>query len=197
MSTATRPESARPRAGGRRPRRYDPSAPEPEFTFEVVDGFIVRKPVGAKEFDIATRLHDALSPVVRAAGLGRVYPGLGYALPAGHRRKPDVSILSFARWPDGRPFPPGDFVPVVPELAVEVISPRERTFNTLGKVHEYFRAGVSAVWLILPNVEHVYCYDSPAAVRVLTRTDELTGDPIIPGFRLPVADLFPPAAPTP
>ncbi|MBX9581245.1 MAG: Uma2 family endonuclease [Gemmataceae bacterium] len=197
MNTATRPEAARPRADGRRPRRYDPTAPEPEFTFEVVDGLVVRKPVGAKEFDIATRLHNALIPVLAASGFGRSYPGLGYALPGGRGRKPDVSVLSFARWADGHLFPPGDFVPVVPELAVEVISPREKTHATLAKVQEYFAAGVSAVWLVFPNIQQVYCYDSPTAVRVLSRADELAGDPVVPGFRLAVADLFPPAAPTP
>lgn len=182
-------------ANGTPPRlvRYDPAAPEPEFRFEVVNDYIVRKPMGWQEFDIATALHDALSPFVRASGIGRSYPGIGYALPGGPRRKPDVSVLSFARWPAGRTQPRGDFIPVAPELAVEVVSPRELTFATLNKVEEYFRAGVSAVWLVLPHVGRVYYYSSPSDIRVFSRGDDLTGDPVIPGFRVAVADLFPPA----
>lgn len=182
-------------ANGTPPRlvRYDPTAEEPEFTFEVIGDYIVRKTVGARETRLANVLHNALSPVVEAAGLGRSFVGLGYTLPGGGRRpKPDVSFLSEARWPAGREFPPGDFVPVVPELAVEVISPHELADAMLGKVEQYFRAGVSAVWLVLPRVGRVYCYSSPADIRVFSRGDDLTGDPVVPGFRLPLADLFPP-----
>ena len=57
---------------------------------------------------------------------------------------------------------------------------------------------VAAVWLIVPHTHRVYCFDSPTAVRVLTRGDDLTGDAVVPGFRMPVAELFPFAAePTP
>ncbi|MBX9625490.1 MAG: Uma2 family endonuclease [Gemmataceae bacterium] len=187
-------------ANGNPPRlvRYDPSAPGPEYRFEVVNDYIVRKPVGWKEMRIAAILDNALAPAVRAAGVGRSYQGMGYDLPGGGRRpKPDVSVLSFARWPDDRDEPDGDFVPAVPELAVEVVSPHELADTVFGKVAQYFRAGVAAVWIVLPRVGQVHCYDSPTAVRVLTRADELTGDPVVPGFRLPVADLFPPSAPTP
>lgn len=55
-----------------------------------------------------------------------------------------------------------------------------------------FEGGVRAVWAVFPNVGLVYCYTSPNAVRVLSRSDELTGEPVVPGFRLPLADLFPP-----
>lgn len=188
-------------ANGNPPRlvRYDPAAPEPEFRFEVIDDFIVRKPVGAQETRLADRLARRLAPFVYDSRLGEVHAGLGYELPGGGRRpKPDVSVLSFARWPEDRPFPPGDFVPAVPELAVEVVSPNELADTVFGKVAQYFRAGVSAVWVVVPRVEQVHCYDSPAASRILTREDVLTGEPVAPGFRMAVADLFgpvPPAAP--
>jgi Uma2 family endonuclease len=173
--------------------RYDPAAPEPEFLFEVVDGFIVRKTVGASEVRLANTLNRFLAPFVDAGGLGQSFIELGYDLPGGGpRRKPDVSFVSEQRWPRSRPFPEGDFVPVAPEMAVEVVSPHELAYTVFSKIEQYFRAGVLAVWVVLPNVRQVYCYTSPTAVRILSRDNELTGDPIIPGFRLPLADLFPP-----
>ena len=176
--------------------RYDPTTEEPEFLFEVIDGYIVRKTVGAKEVRLANLLRDALSPFVRAAGLGQSYIELGYELPGGGpRRKPDVSVLSEQRWPASREFPDGDFVPVAPDLAVEVISPHELANVMFGKVEQYFRAGVSAVWVVLPVFARVYCYSSPTAVRILSRDDVLTGDAVVPGFHLPLADLFPPPPP--
>ena len=172
--------------------RYDPFAQEADFLFEVIDDFIVRKTVGAKEIRISSTLHEYLAPFVRANGVGRAFHELGYDLPGGGpRRKPDVSFLSESRWPRNREFPLGDFVPTMPELAVEVISPHELAHVMFAKLEQYFRAGVSAVWLILPHTQRVYCYDSPTAVRILTRDDELTGDPAIPGFHMPVAHLFP------
>ena len=86
-------------------------------------------------------------------------------------------------------------MPVAPELAVEVVSPHELANTMFGKVAQYFRAGVKAVWLVLPQQEQVYAYNSPTAVRILSRSDDLTGDAVVPGFRLPLVDLFPPPEP--
>ena len=65
-------------------------------------------------------------------------------------------------------------------------------FDVIDKLHEYFRHGVRQVWLIFSNVGQVYVYTSPAAVRILDRTDTLTGGDLLPGFTSLVADLFPP-----
>ena len=181
-------------ANGNPPRllKYDPAAAEPDFLYEVIHDRIVRKTVGAKEIGISSALHEFLAPFVRFQGLGRGFHELGYDLPGGGpRRKPDVSFLSFGRWPQGRPFPPGDFVPVAPDLAVEVVSPRELAHVMFDKVEQYFRAGVSAVWLVVPHTQRVYCFSSPSEIRVFTRVDELPGDSMVPGFRLPLAELFP------
>ena len=44
--------------------------------------------------------------------------------------------------------------------------------------------GVQLVWVVYPSVEQVHVYSSPTSVRILTRADELSGDPVVPGFRL-------------
>jgi Uma2 family endonuclease len=171
---------------------YDPDKPEPEFLFEVVDDFVVRKTVGAREIRIANILNNLLMRVVAKKRVGAVYVELGYELPNTNRarRKPDVSVLSFDRWPADREFPPGDFIPAAPDLAVEVISPHEKVRTTTRKLREYFRGGVRVVWLVQPEVEQVHVYTSIKDVSILTRDEVLTGDPVVPGFRLTVADLF-------
>jgi hypothetical protein len=60
------------------------------------------------------------------------------------------------------------------------------------RVDAAFAGGVNAVWVVFPNVEHVYCYSSSTDVHILSRGEELTGEPIVPGFRLALNDLFPP-----
>jgi Uma2 family endonuclease len=61
----------------------------------------------------------------------------------------------------------------------------------MDKVREYFQAGVRLVWVFYPRHQLVHVYESLIAVRGLTRTDTLTCDPVLPGFRLPLTELFP------
>ena len=51
-------------------------------------------------------------------------------------------------------------------------------------------SGVERVWVIYPTVASVYDYDSPSSVRILTRDETVEGGTLLPGFRLPLAELF-------
>ena len=62
----------------------------------------------------------------------------------------------------------------------------------MDKMVEYFTAGCKAVWIVWPNLEQVHVYDSPTSVRIFAQGDVLEGDPVVPGFRLAIAVLFPP-----
>ncbi|MBY0514882.1 MAG: Uma2 family endonuclease [Gemmataceae bacterium] len=169
-----------------------PEVAEHDQLYEVVNGTRVEKKVGAPEVLLANELHALLAPFARPA-LGWSFVEMSFALPVvGNERKPDLAFVSYGRWPRDRRIPRVNALPVAPDLVVEVISPYELTWATFTKVEEYFRAGVTQVWLILPHVERAYLYSSPTAVRILSRGDELTGDPVVPGFRLPLNDLFPP-----
>jgi Uma2 family endonuclease len=108
----------------------------------------------------------------------------------GRKRRPDVAFVSFERWPRQRHIPRTEAWEVVPNLAVEVVSRTDSADHVVGKVAEYFHAGVERVWVVWPSQEHLYVYDSPTQVRILTRTDVLQGEPILPHFRLPLAELF-------
>ncbi len=84
-------------------------------------------------------------------------------------------------------------------LAICVIAPTAETtaWEVMERLSDAFKRGVDRVWLLISQAESVYVFDNPAGGRGLTRADELTGDPIIPGFRVAVADLFPLTEPTP
>ncbi len=58
------------------------------------------------------------------------------------------------------------------------------------KVAEYFVAGVTVVWVIYPKCQQVHVYESLTDVRGLTRADDLDGGTVLPGFRLPLTELF-------
>lgn len=79
---------------------------------------------------------------------------------------------------------------VVPDLAVEIVSPNDLVEKLFEKIDEYFALGVKQVWVVSPSVEKVYVYESPAKARILTAADVLDGGALLPGFRLKIAELF-------
>jgi Uma2 family endonuclease len=160
--------------------------------YEVVNGVYVEKPMGVVENLIANILIERLRPFCRANQLGHAVMEVLFEIPnSGNDRKPDVAFVSFARWPTDRPLPRVNAWPITPDLAVEVISPTDKAFDVIQKVQEYFASGVRQVWHVYSHTEQVFIFDSPTVVRVLTRTDELTAEPVVPGFRMPMAELFP------
>jgi Uma2 family endonuclease len=106
------------------------------------------------------------------------------------KRRPDVAFVLYDRWPPQQRVPRTEAWNVVPNLAVEIVSPTDRADDLMNKVTEYFCAGVERVWVIFPAQEHVYVYESPTTVRILTRADALQGEPLLPDFRLPLAAFF-------
>jgi Uma2 family endonuclease len=106
-------------------------------------------------------------------------------------RRPEISFVSFARWPAGRPMSlTAEAWDVVPDLAVQVISPKDLAGELVCKIAEYFQAGVRLVWVVYPTHRLVYVYERSNQVRVLMKSDTLDGGHVLPGFRLPLDRLF-------
>jgi Uma2 family endonuclease len=164
-----------------------------DVLYEVVDDQVVElAPMGAYEVRLATLLAARLEIVAQQHQLGRAVQEMLFDLTVvtGRKRRPDVAFVSFDRWPQYRRIPRTDAWAVVPNLAVEVVSRTDSVDYLVDKIAEYFHAGVERVWVVFPSQAQVYVYDSPTSVRILTRTDELSGDPILPNFRLPLVELF-------
>ena len=165
---------------------------EPDGLYEVVDGRIQEKDMGAFEADIAKVLLLAINDYLRTNPLGSIHIELLFQIDpvANTRRRPDVAFLSAERWPLGKRPPRQAAWEVVPDLAIEVVSPGNQFCDEVRKIDDYFRAGVRLVWYVLPDNDRVYVYDSPFSVRILPDTEALDGGAVLPGFRLPLADLF-------
>src|SRR5499426_1979617 len=164
-----------------------------EPLYEIVNGQRVElPPMSAYTTWIASRLHLRLGLYAEDKGLGVSVSEMLFVLDAEHnlRRRPDVAFVSTVRWPLDRALPETGDWEVVPDLAVEVISPNDIFKDVLAKVREYFHYGVQVVWVVAPEEQQVYVYDSPTHVRIMTGQDELTGGEIVPGFRLPLVHLF-------
>lgn len=162
--------------------------------YEVIDGQIVEMPdMSTNSTVVGTRLSFSLTQFGFAHNLGEAHPDTLFKLPlpVDRNRRPDVAFVPFSRWPRNRRLPTTNAWEVLPELAVEVISPNDFADGIVEKIKEYFDAGVTRVWVVYPRFEVVYVYESFTTVTILTRVQELTGEPFLPGFRLPLAELFP------
>jgi len=187
MSTATIPTPARAIA---------PGADLSEILYEVVDGILVEKPpLGSYEYGLAYRFGVKLSQIADALRLGQVWVEMLYDFRpiVNRQRRPDVSFTSVDRFPIDRlpPRRPSAWR-MVPDLAVEIVSPSNLADEVEEKVEEYFRVGVSRVWVVHPNYAKIYVYEAPASVRALGRGQVLTDEALFPGFRLNLDEFFGP-----
>jgi Uma2 family endonuclease len=166
---------------------------EPDSLYEVVNGRIVEKPeMGAFQVRVASILFRILGQFAWANKLGNVDSEMLFLLDpdSGLKRRPDLAFVSYERWPKKRPIPRTAAWNVVPDLAIEVISPTNLAEEVIVKINEYFRVGAPRVWVIYPIVEQVYVYESSTSVRILTRADRLEDESILAGFSMPLAELF-------
>ncbi len=161
-----------------------------ESLYEVVRGQRVEKSMSTLASLIAATLHVHLGSFLLKQPYGRAWPETLFIIDeeADLRRRPDVAFVSKERWPLDKPIPKEGDWHVVPDLAVEVVSPNDRFQDVIAKMQEYFSYQVKQVWLVLPVQKQVYVYDSPTRVRILSLGDELDASPVVPGFRIPLAD---------
>jgi Uma2 family endonuclease len=164
-----------------------------DIRYEVVDNQIRElPPMSARETYLASTLLRILGTFAWTAGLGHVTAEmLHLIIPAkGLQRRPDLSFVSFKRWPRDRRVPRSNAWDVVPNLAIEVVSPTNTANGVMGKTKEYFEAGVERVWVIYPDFAEIYDYTSPTSVQILTRDQTLDGGTVLPGLQLPLTEVF-------
>ena len=159
-------------------------------TCELIDGILVEKDVSWDASVIAAEIIFLIKRFLRERRLGGKVAGeQGMTwLPVGRLRGPDVSYVSPAKLsagPQRRPYPD-----LVPDLAVEVLSPGNTRQEMDEKLDDYFASGVELVWLVEPDAKTVRVYTARDAVTTLNETDTLDGGSVLPGFAVKVADLF-------
>jgi Uma2 family endonuclease len=168
---------------------------EPEGRYEVAGGIILEKPaMGAYEAWVASALFRALVTAPGTSTMGRVVSEMLFIIDASRdiERRPDLAFVSFERWGRDRAVSRAAAWDVVPDLAVEVVSPNNKTLDDARKVEDYFRAGARAVWLLFPDPEvaKVYAYTSPTALTIIPLGGVLDGGAVVPGFQVDVKELL-------
>lgn len=166
---------------------------ENEHLVELVRGRVIREPrPGAQHGQLTVRLGSSLHAHVRERELGIVLADFGVVLSVDPPtvRGPDIAFIAAENLPpEGAPV---GFWPGGPDLAVEILSPSNRAAEIREKVLEYLAAGSGLVWVVEPRGRSVTTYRSRTDVRTLTVSDTLEGGDVLPGFRLPISEIFAP-----
>jgi Uma2 family endonuclease len=158
--------------------------------YELVDGILVEKGMGYQESVIAGFFVQVLGAFVRARKLGHVATADGMMeILSGMVRIPNASYISWDRLP-GRKMPTSPVPNIVPDLAVEVLSQSNTKAEMARKRREYASAGVRLVWEVDLQARVVIVYGDDGTSRTLKVGDTLTGENVLPGFSVPVADIF-------
>lgn len=183
------------------PMRVDDlaSLPDDNWIYEIVDGRLVRMPgSGSEASRIAINLILALGPFVKLHKLGDVtgpdgtydltLPGDQYATAL----TPDVAYVRAGRLAAMGTPEAKKYAKVAPDLAAEIVSPSQYHPEMDAKARLFLARGVRLVWVIWPTAQEVDVWrpGSMTPVATLHANDTLDGLDVLPGFTLPVAELF-------
>jgi Uma2 family endonuclease len=157
---------------------------------ELVDGVLVEKGMGFRESFLAMALSAILWGFVKPRNLGLVTGADGMVrLVSGLVRIPDVAFISWDRLP-GRRVPTEPIPGLAPDLAVEVLSESNTEAEMARKRREYFAAGVRLAWFVDPVTRTVEVYTAVDQSVILQAEHTLEGGAVLPGFVLPLQELF-------
>lgn len=163
--------------------------PEDGIRRELVEGELREMtPAGGDHGEIGMRLGWRLAQFVETERLGVVYnsdTGFRLARDPDTVRCPDVGFIAKERYARFR-----GVVDRAPDLAVEIVSPTDSYSEVRAKVHQYLDAGTRLVVVIDPPTQTVDVYRSRADHRELTTADVLDLDDVVPGWKMPVSDIF-------
>jgi Uma2 family endonuclease len=102
-------------------------------------------------------------------------------------RGADVAFWSKERLSEA----PTGYIEVLPDLAVEVVSPDDHFSRVQKKVAHYLNRGVRLLWVVDPDDRSLTVYRPDKPLRILGAGDTLTGEDVLLGFSCRVADILP------
>ena len=157
---------------------------------ELIDGQIRGKPMGAREGFVTGWLITFINTYLIGRKLGFVYtPDVPVRFAPGTVLLPDVAFTARSRCPGGK-LPRDQVATVIPNLAVEVLSPSNRPGEMRRKLGIYFAGGVELVWVIDPETRSAAAYTAPDSAVELSLGDSLDGGTVLPGFSIALSTLF-------
>lgn len=161
---------------------------------EIVAGEWVERPVaGELHGAIGVKLIVTLDSHVRPNRLGRVYGADTTFVLEGTpdniitMRLPDVAFVVAARLKEADR---NGYYFQAPDLAIEIVSPSERSIETQRKINDYLRTGTREVWVVYPETRQVVVHRADGTATIYGSGQEISGGELLPGFSMAVEDVF-------
>jgi Uma2 family endonuclease len=161
--------------------------------FELVNGQLLEKEMSALACWVTSVVSARLTNFVLEHQLGMVFSSEAQykCFPDDERRirKPDISFIQTNRMSEEML---QGFVPIAPDLAVEVVSENDTYYEVETKAREFLAAGVRLIWVLNPATSSVVVHQPGKPALILEKSDMISGGAVLPAFLLPVADFFVP-----
>jgi Uma2 family endonuclease len=160
--------------------------------FELVDGQLMDRNMGAKSSMIGEELRRILGNYCSDHAAGRMYgPDCGFQIfPTDSNRVRffDGALITRGRLPGDQP--PDGHCRIAPDIGIEVVSPNDIAREVDEKVEEWIAAGVPLVWVVYPDTKRIQVFRGNGTTSRLKPDDELSGENVLPGFKCRVAEVF-------
>jgi len=165
--------------------------PSLDFERNAQQEIIVMPPAGSESSESSLETQGQLWLWNRQSRLGHVYESsAGFKLPDSSVRSPDAAWLSQAKWEQLTPEQRRKFPPVCPEFMLKVKSPSDDVKMLQAKMEDYLANGMQLGFLLDVEAETAYIYRPGQPAEIVQGYDqELSGEPVLPGFRLDLRPL--------
>lgn len=167
--------------------QFDKLPQEEGRRYELLDGELIELASATPEHNyVLGALSYSVKTWLRQTRWGVDLFDIEFAIGPTRRLHPDLAILQSAKWAqvDRRKIP----VTVIPDIAVEIVSPSESARDLGRKVEAYLEAGVAEVWVIYPEDRRVSVETNQSARRL--RSADLLDCALLPGWSISLRALF-------
>ncbi|MFQ4135303.1 Uma2 family endonuclease [Nodosilinea sp. PGN35] len=151
---------------------------------------ILMPPTGWESGRQNSKLNLRVGTWAEQDGTGFVFDSsTGFSLPNGADRSPDVAWVEKTRIATLAP-DPARFLPLAPDFVIELRSAADKLATLQHKMAEYRDCGVRLGWLIDPQEKRVEIYRLGRPTEYLSQPDQLSGEDVLPGFVLMLAEIW-------